>query len=153
MIRRPPRSTLLPPIIQVSASDAHSRPWLQSTLQFIAAELAQDLPGSSVIVDRLAEVLFVQAMRTQIRLPYPDGNPSWLRGLADPQIRSALRLMYSHPESAWTVPGLARSVSMSRSAFAARFRELVGATPRHHLTQGRMVRPASLMPQNRPLTL
>src|SRR5262249_55325082 len=71
----------LPPMIQVSASDAHSPLWFQSTLQFIAAELAQDLPGASVIVDRLAEVLFVQAMRMRIQLPYPNGNPSWLRGL------------------------------------------------------------------------
>jgi hypothetical protein len=51
------------------------------------AELAQDLPGSSVIVDRLAEALLVQAMRMWIELPYPDGNPRWLRGLADLQMR------------------------------------------------------------------
>src|SRR5215467_12532821 len=85
----------LPPIIHVSASEAHAPPWFQATLQFIAAELVQDLPGSSVIVDRLAEVLFVQAMRTRIHAPYPEGNPSWLRGLADPHIGAALRLMHA----------------------------------------------------------
>jgi AraC-like DNA-binding protein len=143
----------LPPIIQVSASSAHSPPWFQSTLQFIAAELAQDLPGSSVIVDRLAEVLFVQAMRTRIQLPTPGENPNWLRGLADPHIGQALQLMYVEPERAWTVPELARNVSMSRSAFAARFRDLVGDTPLDHLTQWRMVRAASLMLENRPLKL
>src|SRR5258708_7402704 len=57
----------LPPVIRVSASDAHSPPWFQSTLQFLASELAQDLPGASVVVDRLAEVLFVQAIRTRIQ--------------------------------------------------------------------------------------
>lgn len=143
----------LPPIIHVSASDAHSPPWFQSTLQFIATEIMQDLPGSSVIVDRLAEVIFVQAMRTRIQLPYPEGNPSWLRGLADPHIGAALQLMHAEPGRAWTVPELARQVSMSRSAFAARFRTLVGDTPLNHLTQWRMVRAASMMRDHRPLKL
>src|SRR5262245_7031897 len=62
----------------------------------------------------------------------------WLRGLADPHIAAALQLMHAAPARAWTVPALARQVSMSRSAFAARFRALVGATPLHHLTQWRM---------------
>jgi transcriptional regulator GlxA family with amidase domain len=61
--------------------------------------------------------------------------------------------MYVEPERAWTVPELARNVSMSRSAFAARFRDLVGDTPLDHLTQWRMVRAASLMLENRPLKL
>jgi AraC-like DNA-binding protein len=143
----------LPPIIHVSASDAHSPPWFQATLQFIATEIVQDLPGSSVIVDRLAEVLFVQAMRTRIHAPFPEGNPSWLRGLADPHIGAALRLMHAEPARAWTVPELARQVSMSRSAFAARFRALVGDTPLEHLTQWRMVRAASMLREHRPFTL
>lgn len=143
----------LPPVIHVSASGAHSTPWFQSTLQFIATEISQDLPGSSAVVDRLAEVLFVQAMRTRIHLPYPEVNPSWLRGLADPQIGAPLRLMHAEPGRAWAVPELARNVSMSRSAFAARFRKLVGDTPLDHLTQWRMVRAASMMRENRPLKL
>jgi AraC-like DNA-binding protein len=143
----------LPPVIRVSASDAHSPPWFQSTLQFLATELAQELPGSSVIVDRLAEVLFVQAMRTQIKSPNLDENPSWLRGLADPQIREALQRMYAGPERAWTVPELARAASMSRSAFAGRFQKLVGTTPLDHLTQWRMVRAASMIREQPPAKL
>jgi len=143
----------LPPILRVSASEAHSSPWFQSTLQFLATELAQELPGASVIVDRLAEVLFVQAMRAWIQFPCLEENPSWLRGLADPQIGEALHRMYAEPERAWTVPDLARVASMSRSAFATRFREVVGDTPLDHLTQWRMVHAASLMCENRSLTL
>jgi AraC-like DNA-binding protein len=143
----------LPPILQVSASAAHAPPWFQSTLQFIATELGQDLPGAAVIVDRLAEVLFVQALRTHIHAPYPEGNPSWLRGLADPHIAAALRLIHAEPGRTWTVPALAREVSMSRSAFAARFRALVGDTPLAHLTQWRMVRAASMLREQRAATL
>jgi AraC-like DNA-binding protein len=143
----------LPPIIHVSASEAHAPPWFHATLQFIATEIVHELPGSTVIVDRLAEVLFVQAMRTRIQAPFPEGNPIWLRGLADPHIGAALRLMHAEPARAWTVPDLARQVSMSRSAFAARFRALVGDTPLAHLTQWRMLRAASMLREHHPCTL
>ncbi len=141
----------LPPIIHLPASGPHSTSWFQSTLQFIAAESAQELPGSAAIVDRLAEVLFVQAMRSRIQSSLLTGSPSWLRALGDPQIGESLRLMHAEPGRAWTVPELARSVSMSRSAFAARFRALVGETPLDHLTQWRMVRAASMMREGRPM--
>jgi AraC-like DNA-binding protein len=143
----------LPPIIHLPAAGPHSTSWFQSTLQFIAAETAQDLPGSAAIVDRLAEVLFVQAMRSRTQSSHLTGNPSWLGALGDRQIGEALRLMHAEPGRAWTVSELARSVSMSRSAFAARFRALVGETPLYHLTQWRMVRAGRMIREKRPMKL
>jgi AraC-like DNA-binding protein len=140
----------LPPIIHLPSSGPHVSPWFAATLQLIAAETAQDGPGSAAIVDRLAEVLFVQAMRARIQSTFSSANPSWLKALGDEQIGEALRLMHAEPGRAWTVPMLARNVSMSRSAFAARFTALVGQTPMEHLTQWRMVRAASMMRQNQP---
>jgi len=135
----------LAPVISLRASDQSASPWFQSTLHFIAAETSADLPGAPAIVDRLAEVLFIQAMRACIQATYPPGNPNWLRALSDKQIGEALRLMHAEPSRTWTVVELARSVAMSRSAFAERFKELVGETPLDHLTQWRMVRAAGIM--------
>jgi AraC-like DNA-binding protein len=143
----------LPPVIHVSGYSAHSPQWFQSTLQIIEAEIVQDLPGSAAVVDRLAEVLFIQAVRTRITSPGRDDNPSWLRALADPQMAAALWLMQTEPGHPWTVPELARAVSMSRSAFAARFRELVGTPPLAHLTEWRMVRAAGVMREGHPMKL
>ncbi|MCP3141594.1 AraC family transcriptional regulator [Pyxidicoccus sp. QH1ED-7-1] len=143
----------LPPVIHVSASGAHAPQRFQSTLQFIDAELAENLPGASAVVDRLADVLFIQAVRSRIRAPCRDESPSWLRALADPRMGEALQLMHTEPGHAWTVPELARRVSMSRSSFAARFRELVGVTPLEHLTHWRMVRAAGMMREGRPVKL
>jgi AraC-like DNA-binding protein len=143
----------LPPIIHLPASGPSATPWFQSTLQCIAAETEQNLPGSTAIVDRLAEVLFVQAMRSRIQSSLLSGSPSWLRALGDSRIGEALRLMHLEPGRAWTVPSLASRVAMSRSAFAARFRAHVGETPLEHLTQWRMVRAARLMRESRPMKL
>ncbi|EEF60640.1 AraC family transcriptional regulator [Pedosphaera parvula] len=142
----------LPPIIHLQASGNRATPWFHSTLQFIAAEAAQNLPGGTAIVDRLAEVLFVLAMRTRTD-SFSSANPSWLRALTDPQIGEALRQMHAEPGRPWTVSDLARTVSMSRSSFADRFRELVGETPLGHLTQWRMVRAANMMCSNRPMKM
>jgi transcriptional regulator GlxA family with amidase domain len=143
----------LPPIIHSQASGNHATPWFHSILQFIAAETSQKLPGGTAIVDRLAEVLFVVAMRTRTDSSYSSANPNWLRALTDPQIGEALRQMHAEPGRAWTVIDLARTVSMSRSSFADRFRELVGETPLDHLTRWRMVRAANMMRANRPMKL
>ncbi len=140
----------LPPMIHLPGAGPQMTPWFAATLQFIAAESAQNLPGSSAIVDRLAEVLFVQAMRIRMQSMFAEEDPSWLKALGDEQIGEALRLMHGEPGRAWTVPVLARGVSMSRSAFAARFTALVGQTPMEHLTQWRMVRAASMMRQSHP---
>lgn len=135
----------LPPILHVRGSDIHDTPGFQSALQLIVSETVQDSPGSTVIVDRLAEVLFIQAMRLRINSPSAGEKPSWLQALADPRLGAALRLMHSEPSRSWTVPELAHRVSMSRSAFAARFRKLVGVTPLEHLTRWRMVYATELM--------
>ncbi len=143
----------LPSVIHLQASGKHAPPWVQSTIQFIAAETSQNLPGAGAIVDRLADALFTVAMRTRTGTSCHAAQPSWLRALTDPQIGEALRQMHTEPERPWTIALLAQRVSMSRSSFAERFRELVGKTPLDHLTQWRMIRAANMLLANRPMKL
>ena len=143
----------LPSVIHLQASGKHAPPWFQSTIQFIAAETSQNLPGAGAIVDRLADALFTVAMRTRTGTSCHAAQPSWFRALTDPQIGEALRQIHAEPELPWTVALLAQRVSMSRSSFAERFRELVGETPLDHLTQWRMVRAANMLLANRPMKL
>jgi AraC-like DNA-binding protein len=143
----------LPRVIHLRASGGYAPSWFQSTLQFIATETAQNLPGGAAIVDRLADVLFTIAMRTGSGERCDAQHSGWLRALADPQIGEALRRMHAEPERSWTVTALAQTVSMSRSAFAEHFRELVGETPLDHLTQWRMLRAANMLLANRPMKL
>jgi len=143
----------LPSVIHLQASGKHAPPWFQSTIQFIAVETSQNLPGAGAIVDRLADALFTVAMRTRTDPSCQIAQPNWLRALTDPQIGEALRLIHAEPERPWTVALLAQRVSMSRSSFAERFRELVGETPLDHLTQWRMVKAANMLLANHPMKL
>jgi transcriptional regulator GlxA family with amidase domain len=123
--------------------------WLEATLQFMATETASTLPGTETVASRLADILFVQAVRTHIANDCQDCG-GWLRALNDPQIGAAIRLMHERSGEAWTVEALAEQVAMSRSAFAARFKALVGDGPLAYLTRWRMQKAARLLAENHP---
>jgi AraC-like DNA-binding protein len=58
---------------------------------------------------------------------------------------AAVRLIYAEPARSWTVEGLAAEVDYSRSAFASRFRQIVGESPFAYLTRARLAASATLL--------
>ncbi len=69
----------------------------------------------------------------------------WLRRLTDPPIAAAHQAIHTNPAEPWTVASLASEAHLSRSAFAERFKELVGETPLRYVQRWRMQRAAHLM--------
>ena len=143
-----PLVAVLPPIVHVRGGDADVSGWLAPILKSIAQEAAQAFPGRAVVLNRLADVLFVRVVRAHLLKASANGasaSPSWLRGLADPGIARALGEIHRAPEEAWTLTRLASHAAMSRTAFAQRFRALVGRTPVSYLARWRMQKAAYLL--------
>ncbi len=138
-----PLTDLLPPIIEVRADETRTL-GLQTTLQLLASEIATPGPGSQVIISRLADTLFVHAIRAHIASS-GCSKTGWLRALCDPPIGAALRSMHERIDHPWTVAALASAAGMSRSAFAVRFKELVGEAPLEYLTRWRMYQASRLL--------
>jgi AraC-like DNA-binding protein len=92
---------------------------------------------------RLADVLLVQALRSLVNRG--DCRTRGVRAFADPAIGKALGLMHARLAEAWTVETLAAAVGQSRSAFAARFTELVGEPPLQYLARWRMTKAGQLL--------
>lgn len=111
--------------------------WLQSTIQFIAQEAQQRLPGSETVITRLADILVIQAIRTWID-GVRDEKQGWIAALNDRQLGKALSLMHRQPEQDWRVESLAQAIGMSRSGFSARFTAMVGESVKQYLTGLRM---------------
>jgi AraC-like DNA-binding protein len=63
----------------------------------------------------------------------------WLFALADKQIGAAISAMHDDPARRWTVQALAKRAGMSRSTFAVKFKQTVGASPMEYLTRWRML--------------
>jgi AraC-like DNA-binding protein len=62
----------------------------------------------------------------------------WLGALSDQKIGKAIAMMHAQPGERWTLQSLSNAVGMSRTAFAERFRNLVGTTPLQYLYDWRM---------------
>ena len=133
-----PLLAVLPPFIHVKANGRSAPPWLRATLSHLQDELDSKRPGERVVVTRLADILFIQAVRAFFGAN-PDASASgWLTAVRDRQIGPALAILHNEPHRPWTVASLARRVALSRSAFASRFASLVGEPPLHYLTRLRV---------------
>lgn len=128
----------LPEVIHLRTSDDPTVGWLEQSLRFISREARNTEPGAQMAVDRLVDLLFVQALRAWLRPLSPAARPGWLGALADAKLGEALRLLHEAPAKPWTVDALGRAVGMSRSGFAARFAKLVGEPPLRYLMRWRM---------------
>ncbi len=126
----------LPPIVHIrKESDKAAMRW---SLQRMREELSDPQPGGSLIAQQLAYMMLVQALRLHLA-DSARGSVGWLFALADKQMSAAITCMHDEPGHPWTLQKLAERVGMSRSVFALRFKETVGATPMEYLTRWRMV--------------
>ena len=139
-----PLKRLLPDLILVKADQAQSLA-LHATLQLLASEMAEPAPGSEVMVNRLADILFIQCVRAHIASSSETCKSGWLRAIFDPKIGAALNAMHEKVGNPWTVETLAEAAGMSRSAFALRFKELLAETPLEYLTNWRMYKATGLL--------
>lgn len=134
----------LPAALHIRGAAGRPAPWLAATLGLLSAETAADAPGAGEVVTRLADALLTQALRVALaELESSDG--AGLQALSDPQIAAAIELIHGQPERAWSVGGVAAEVSLSRSAFSARFRKLVGESPSSYIARAHLAHAATLL--------
>jgi AraC-like DNA-binding protein len=124
---------ILPPVIRLAADAG----WMQTTLALLAAEARDLQPGGEAVITRLGDILVIQAIRAWLQTD-PSARTGWLGALQDPQIGRAITLIQRDPARDWTVASLAAELAMSRSAFSARFTELVGEPVMQYVTRWRM---------------
>lgn len=132
-----PLFKVLPPVIHIRSEGGEATRWLEATLQLVANEVASASPGGEAIVSRLADVIFIKAVRAHFA-SLRGGDQGWLRALTEPRIGEAIAMVHRAPAAPWTVAELAAKVGMSRSAFALRFTELVGEPPLQYVTRWRI---------------
>jgi AraC-like DNA-binding protein len=126
----------LPRLLKVSLRDGGTAAWVQSSIRYSVAESMSSRPGSAVVLARLSEVLFAEAIRHYMD-ELPPGKSGWLAGLRDRYVGRALAFLHERPAYPWTVDELGKKVGLSRSALGQRFNALIGAPPMQYLTRWR----------------
>lgn len=125
----------LPRLVHVRTNDPVGKS-LGHLSSLLVGEFATIAPGNSLVLDHLAQIIFVHMLRAYAdRTTRPVG---WLGALTDDHIGVALRAMHADVARRWTLAELARLAGMSRSAFAASFKQRVGRPPLEYLIEWRM---------------
>jgi transcriptional regulator GlxA family with amidase domain len=135
--------SLLPAIIHIRG---FSR--MTQLVQLVGEEAAKDDVGRDLILERLVEILLIEAVRAA---PAQETQPGLLRGLADTRIAVALRALHGDSGASWTVADLAGAAGMSRSAFFDRFSRVVGVRPMEYLLGWRMALAKDMLRRSVPL--
>lgn len=143
-----PLLAALPPVLKLDVRATPSGAWIESSFRFAASEIAAGRLGSTTVIAKLSELLFVEAV-SQFVASLPAERRGWLAGLRDPHVGRALAALHARPTEPWTAEALALEVGMSRSVFAERFTSLVGQPPMQYLTLWRMHVAAQLLREGR----
>lgn len=125
----------LPRLLHLSADGVGS--WVAPVLHQAVAESRARRPGSGAVLERLSEMVFVDAARRYLE-SLPEDASGWLAALRDRHVGRAIGLLHERPADPWTIDELGRQVGLSRSALHERFVELAGHPPMQYLTNWRM---------------
>lgn len=126
-------------------SDVRDSP-LEAAFRFVTREAQLAEPGHEAVVRRLSEVLFFQTVRAWARRA--DVTSGLLPALADKRLAAALMAIHENPGHPWTIDSLCSHAAMGRSAFAERFREVLGETPLRYVTLWRIQRAKRLLAES-----
>lgn len=122
--------SLLPKLIHVRDETR-----LAAIVDLVGDESRTLRPARDVIMERLLEVLLIEALRSTAGTAV---SPGLLRGLADERLTLAIHAMHKAPTRRWTVAELAKQAGLSRSSFFERFQRTVGVAPMEYLLGWRM---------------
>jgi AraC family transcriptional regulator, alkane utilization regulator len=127
----------LPRVLRIPIGDGQASGLVHEVLRVGVRESIASGPGAGPLLAKLAELLFVEALRQYVKDLPPEGR-GWFVAVRDPHVGRALALLHQQPNRTWTVEELARETAVSRSALAERFAALVGESPIQYLIRWRL---------------
>jgi AraC-like DNA-binding protein len=127
----------LPPVFKLNLRSDQTGAWLERTVQQLTSEAESARPGTGALLSKMAEALFVEALRRYAQ-DLPEDASGWLAGTRDAIVGRALALLHSDAARPWAIDELASEVGTSRSVLGKRFAHLLGAPPMTYLARWRM---------------
>ena len=136
----------LPAMIHISNDDVKQFSWLKNITELVIDEAAKEKSGSSVIVNKLGEILFIHTLRALIEKN--NLKTGFMAAMQDERISKVLKEIHTHPENDWQLEKLAQIAGMSRTSFINRFKSLIGDTPFNYVTQWRILQAKELLAES-----
>ena len=124
---------------------------MKNTVQWIFSEMDATGLGKTTIMNKLCDILLIQMFRQLAESGMV--LQGMLAGLSHPALAKTLVMLHESPQQAWTVEMMAKHAAMSRSKFAALFRETIGQTPNDFLTDLRISHAQQLLQQDKSVAI
>ena len=141
----------LPPLVLLRLDEVDG---LQASLNLLFAETERVRCGHRVLANRLFEVVLIQLLRWLLDHPaHAKIDSGLLMGLSSPQLARALTAMHESPGEPWSVEQLAQASGMSRTAFAVKFKQLVGQAPAEYVANWRLAIAQARLREGVPLKM
>ena len=137
-----PLISALPRVLHLPAARAGD--WVARVIDQAVTESNDRRPGGEAVLERLSEMMFVDAARRYLD-SLPEDSTGWLAGLRDRFVGKAIALMHERPDQEWTIEALGNAVGLSRSALHERFVQYVGQAPMQYLASWRIQLGARLL--------
>lgn len=112
-------------------------PLLNLTVAMIESELKEFRCGHPALLKSAGDILFIGLLRYMVAHPF-EFERGIFNGLADTRIAKVLVAVHQHPGEDWRLERLAQEAGMSRTAFATKFRLVMGRTPGNYLRSIRL---------------
>ena len=138
----------LPAMIHIHGSDRGAAT-LRRLVELIEDEATSSRPGRDLILERLVEVMLVEAIRYAPGTSH-EQERGLLAGLTDAGLARPLRRMHADVKQRWTVARLAKVAGMSRAVFAERFSRKVGMPPMRYLLEWRKALAKDMLRREQP---
>jgi len=133
----------LPEVVHLKSFEFPASSGIDNVLPLLVREMNQGAPGADVIIERLAEILLIQMLRTYLaQAKIPTG---FLAAIADSRLTRAIKLIHDHAAEKLTIDDLAAAAGMSRSGFALQFKKVSEISPIAYLVKWRMWQATDLL--------
>ena len=133
----------LPAVIALKRPSHKNHEWVDVCCAFMAFEAAHGYAGSTAMISRLLDLLFIRTLRSWAS--ESSLGHGWVSAAADPRIGKILAAIQDNPSKPWSLLEFASVAGMSRTAFASRFLEVIGQSPIAYLNQWRLDVAADLL--------
>lgn len=133
----------LPDVILLQRPGHQSHEWVDVCCAFMAFEAAHGDAGSTAMISRLLDLLFIRTLRSWASSS--ELGQGWVSSAADPRIGRVLAVIQDDPSRNWSLTEFAGIAGMSRTVFASRFLQVIGQSPISYLNTWRLDLAADLL--------
>ena len=127
----------LPRVFKINLRSDDTGRWLEHSIRHLVSESESSRPGRSVMLAKMAETLFIEALRRYMA-QLPPEQTGWLAGARDTVVGSAIAAMHRQPGAPWSLENLATTTGASRSVLIERFSRFLGQPPLAYLAMWRL---------------